>query len=232
MPTKSFSQTINLADYNSWSAGVKFGILPFYGDVRQAKYSSDNKYKKTNTGFTFEGIKYFNQVFGTRADFLFGGLSGSSPNLNLHFQSKIKEFTLSGIVNLNNLISFYPKKEKVLNTYIYAGVGLVNFRSKLYSYDENLFIGGFGCDSLGVSKTKSRTEMVFPFGIGIKYKADPKVDIGLEMTLHLTNTDKLDALMVNKSYMDRYSYAAISITYKFGNKKEFVDWVNPAQDTE
>ena len=31
--------------------------------------------------------------------------------------------------------------------------------------------------------------------------------------------------------MDRYSYIAVNITYKIGNKKEYVDWINPLQDT-
>jgi len=230
-PFRTFSQTIIPSDYNSWAMGVKFGMLPFYGDVRMLKYTPDNKYRKTNTGFAFEGIKNLNHIFGLRADLLLAGLSGSSINLNKHFTAGIKEFSFSGIVNLNDLISFYPEREKVINAYIYAGFGAMSFRSKVYSYDENAFLDGFGWDSTGLSKTKGRTEMSFPIGVGIKFKADPKIDIGLEYTLHLTNTDKLDAWMVGKSYMDRYGYAAVSITYKLGNKKEYVDWVNPFQDT-
>lgn len=230
-PVRSFSQIINPADYNSWAVGVKFGVLPFYGDVRMLKYTPDNKYRKTNTGFALEGIKNFNHKIGVRADVLLAGLSGSSPNLNKHFIAAIKEFSLSGMVNLNDLISFYPEREKVINTYLFAGFGIVNFRSKVSSYDENAYMTGFGWDSTGLSKTSGRNEFTFPLGVGIKYKADPKIDIGLEYTLHLTNTDKLDAWMVDKSYMDRFGYACVSITYKLGSKKEYVDWVNPFQDT-
>ncbi|MFH0865823.1 MAG: SPOR domain-containing protein [Bacteroidota bacterium] len=227
----STAQKLTVSDYNSWSAGIKFGLLPFYGDVRQLHYSTENKYKKSNTGFSVEVIKNFNHIFGVKANVLFGGLSGSSPNMNLHFLSNIKEYTVSGLVNLNNLISMYPRREKVLNAYIFAGAGLVDFRSKVYSFDEDAYIGGYGWDSSGVSKTNGTTEMVFPVGIGIKFKADSKIDIGLEITLHLTNTDKLDAWRVDNSYDDRYGYAAISITYKIGSKEEYVDWINPFQDT-
>lgn len=230
-PSRTFSQIIIPSDYNSWAIGAKFGMLPFYGDVRMLKYTPDNKYRKTNTGFAFEGIKNLNHIFGIRADVLLAGLSGSSINLNKHFIAGIKEFSVSGIVNLNDLISFYPEREKVINAYIFAGIGLMNFRSKVYSYDENAYITGYGWDSTGLGKTAGTNETTFPIGFGIKYKADTKIDIGLEYTLHLTNTDKLDAWVVDKSYMDRFGYAAVSITYKIGNKKEYVDWVNPFQDT-
>jgi len=230
-PSRTFSQIIIPSDYNSWAVSAKFGMLPFYGDVRMLKYTPDNKYRKTNTGFAFEGIKNFNHIFGVRADVLLAGLSGSSINLNKHFTAGIKEFSVSGIVNLNDLISFYPEREKVINAYIFAGFGLMNLRSKVYSYDENAYITGYGWDSTGLGKTAGTNEATFPIGFGIKYKADTKIDIGLEYTLHLTNTDKLDAQVIENSYMDRFGYAALSITYKLGNKKEYVDWVNPFQDT-
>jgi hypothetical protein len=230
-PSKISAQLIIPSDYNSWAMGAKFGMLPFYGDVRMLKYTPDNKYRKTNTGFAFEGIKNLNHIFGVRADVLLAGLSGSSINMNKHFTAGIKEFSVSGIVNLNDLINFYPEREKVINAYIFAGIGMMNFRSKVYSYDENAFLNGYGWDSTGLSKTAGTNEFTFPVGFGIKYKADSKIDIGLEYTLHISNTDKLDAWIVDKSYMDRFGYAAVSITYKLGSKKEYVDWVNPFQDT-
>ena len=206
-------------------------MLPFYGDVRELHYSVNNPYKKTNTGFSLEINKNLSSVFGVKADVISGGLSGSSPNLNLHFNTNLLEYSVSGFLNVNNLISFYPQKEKMLNFYLFAGVGLVDYRSKVFSFDENTFINGYGWSSDGQSKTKRIAEIVYPFGVSVKYKADPKVDIGLEMSLHPTSTDKLDAWVVKDSYKDRYGYAAIFVTIKLGGKSEYVDWVNPFQDT-
>jgi hypothetical protein len=225
------AQKLNVSDYNSWSAGIKFGLLPFYGDVRQLHYSTENNYKKTNTGFAVEVTKNFNHLLGLKADLLFGSFSGSSPNLNMHFLGNFKEYTLSGLININNLISMYPRREKFVNAYLYFGAGMVDFRSRVYSFDENVYVKGYGWDSLGLTKTKGTTELVFPIGIGVKLKADSKIDVGFEIGLHLTKTDKLDAWVVDGSYNDRYGYAAISITYKIGSKKEYVDWVNPYEDT-
>ena len=230
---KDFSQNqkIVTSDYNSLSVGFKFGMLPFYGDVRELHYSANNPYKKTNTGFSLEVNKNLNSIFGVKADVISGGLSGSSPNLNLHFNTNILEYSVSGFVNVNNLISFYPQKEKLLNFYLFAGVGLVDYRSAVFTYDENTFITGYGWSSGGLTKTKRIAEVVYPIGVSVKYKADPKIDVGLEMSLHLTNTDKLDAWVVKNSFADRYGYVAICFTYKIGSKSEYVDWVNPFQDT-
>ncbi|MFA4852074.1 MAG: outer membrane beta-barrel protein [Bacteroidales bacterium] len=231
IPVRSFTQTINPEEYNTWSVGVKYGILPFYGDVRQLKYSTDNKYRKTNGGFALEGIKNFNEIFGAKLQLITGKLSGSSPNLNLHFNSSVFEGSLSGMVNLNNLISYYPEKDKIINTYLFAGFGIIKYRSAVRSFDEDAFITGYAWDSFGYSKTTLESALSFPFGIGIKFKADTRFDVGFEFSLHLTNTDKLDAWVVENSYNDRFSYASISFTYKIGNKKEYVDWVNPFNDT-
>ncbi|HQI46690.1 MAG TPA: SPOR domain-containing protein [Bacteroidales bacterium] len=225
------AQKINPADYNTLSAGIKLGVLPFYGDIKQYKPDVENRYHKTDFGFALEGIKNYNEKFGLRANLMFASLSGSSPNLNLYFRNKLKELSLSGLVNINNLLSIYTKKERFINVYMFAGLGIVNFRSKLNNYTDDTFVNAVGWDSLGNNKTSSKTDFVFPLGMGVKFKVDPKIDIGMEYTLHLTNTDKLDAQMVSNSYMDRYSYIAVSITYKIGNKKEYVDWINPLQDT-
>ncbi|MGD0711770.1 MAG: hypothetical protein ABR968_11410 [Bacteroidales bacterium] len=227
---RSSSQTICPSDYNTWGAGIKFGTLPYYGYVRQMHYSSNNPYREINKGLAFEGIKNFNQTFGAKIQLLLGNLYGSSPNLNLHFKSNIEELSVSGIIDLNDLISYYPKKEKIINTYLFAGIGMLAYRSVLRTYNDNAFVSGFGWDSTG-AKTAMQNTLVFPFGIGIKFKVNPKIDVGLELTLHLTNTNKLDAWTKNNTYNDSYSYIAVSFTYKIGKKKEFIEWVNPFKDT-
>ncbi len=227
---RSLSQTLNPSDYNTWAAGLKFGTLPFYGDVRQMKYSADDPYRKMNTGLAFEGIKDFNQTFGAKVQLLIGNLAGSSPNLGLHFNSRIEELSVLGVVNLNDLISYYPRKDKIINIYMFAGFGMLGYRAIVRTYNDNNFVAAYGYDSTGV-KTTLQSTAVFPFGIGIKLKANPKIDVGFELTMHLTNTTKLDAWSYKNSYNDRYSFVAVSLTYKIGKKKEYVEWVNPFKDT-
>jgi hypothetical protein len=113
---------------------------------------------------------------------------------------------------------------------LFAGFGILGYRAVVRTYNENNFVAAYGWDSTG-AKTTLQSTAVFPFGIGIKLKVNPKIDLGFELTLHLTNTNKLDAWSYKNSYNDRYSYAAVSLTYKIGKKKEYVEWVNPYKDT-
>jgi len=174
------AQKINPADYNTLSAGIKLGVLPFYGDIKQYKPDVENRYHKTDFGFALEGIKNYNEKFGLRANLMFASLSGSSPNLNLYFRNKLKELSLSGLVNINNLLSIYTKKERFINVYTFAGLGIINFRSKLNNYTDDTFVNAVGWDSLGNNKTSSKTDFVYPLGMGVKFKVDPKIDIGME----------------------------------------------------
>jgi OmpA-OmpF porin, OOP family len=224
------AQLVKTSDYNTWNGGIRFGVMRYYGDVRQLKYSPENKYKKTNTNVAIEVGKSLNHIFGLRANALFGGLSGSNPDMNLHFTNSFKEFNLEVSVNLNNLISFYPRKAKVINAYIYFGGGAIFYHSLLKSFDEDVYMNGWGYDSLG-NKSAAKMTFTMPFGIGIKYKADEKFDIGIETQLHLVNSDNLDAYTGKSLYNDRFGVTSLSLIYKFGNKKEYVEWVKPNIDS-
>lgn len=61
-------------------------------------------------------------------------------------------------------------------------------------------------------------------------------DIGLEGQFVVVNSDKLDALSFvpsgRRGRMDKWSYANVNFTYKFGSKKtqkEHLEWVNPLE---
>lgn len=220
------AQLIKTSDYNTWNGGLRFGVMKYYGDVRQYQYSPEEKYKRTNTTFAFEVGKSLNHVFGLRANALFGGLSGSNPNMNLYFTNSFKELDLQASVNLNNLIAFYPRRAKVVNAYIYIGGGAIFYNTLLKSFDEDTYVNGWGYDSLG-AKTNAKMTFTMPFGVGLRIKADEKIDVGIETQLHLVNSDNLDAYTGKSLYNDRFGYTSVSLIYKFGNKKEYVEWVKP-----
>lgn len=83
-------------------------------------------------------------------------------------------------------------------------------------------MGGFGC-----TYVKNSDENVFtgnlPIGLGVKYKAGARVNIGLELAMHFSLSDKLDG--VEDPYWikssgtfkntDCYSTVQFSVTYSF-----------------
>jgi len=73
------------------------------------------------------------------------------------------------------------------------------------------------------------TELVFPFGAGIRYRFAKKFSISLEYTLRTTKTDRLDGFERILSSNDDYSYLNLGITYHIGKKDKTIEWVNPLQ---
>lgn len=73
--------------------------------------------------------------------------------------------------------------------------------------------------------TEGNLSLQLPFGVGIKYKIGPRLNLGLDWTMHLTLTDKIDGLDAplgisssgfrNK---DHYSQTLITLTYDLNPK--------------
>lgn len=128
-----------------------------------------------------------------------------------------------------------PVNERKFSMYGKIGIGLIFFDSKLYDLEtgksEDIpgykYLRGF---------TNKTTEFTMPTALGIKYKINQMFDIGLEGQFVVVNSDKLDALSYvpsgRRGRMDKFSYANVNFTYKFGSKetqKEHLEWVNPLE---
>jgi hypothetical protein len=128
-----------------------------------------------------------------------------------------------------------PVNERKFSVYGKMGIGIMFFDSKLYDLEtgrsEDIpgykYLRGF---------TNKTTEFTVPMALGLKYKINHMFDIGLEGQFVVVNSDKLDALSFvpsgRRGRMDKWSYANVNFTYKFGSKKtqkEHLEWVNPLE---
>ncbi len=133
-----------------------------------------------------------------------------------------------------------PIKSRKFAFYTKIGVGLIRTSSQIYNVkddkpiEDNKYLRGY---------TNKFTEVVFPLGVGMKFKVSKAFDIGIEGTFTFTNSDKLDALQfqsrvdgnrtvnsLSKINRDAYAYVNVNFAYKFGrigSQKEHVEWVNP-----
>ena len=73
--------------------------------------------------------------------------------------------------------------------------------------------------------TEGKLSLQLPFGVGIKYKIAPRLNLGLDWTMHLTLTDKIDGLdaplgIVSSGFRnkDHYSQTLITLTYDLNPK--------------
>ena len=147
-------------------------------------------------------------------------------------------------------------RDRIFSLYARAGVGIT-------FYDANLYRTSGIKDGEEIEPkdkteiTKSRylagtsgksSDVVFPLGLGMKFKVSQKIDIGLEAEMNFVHTDKLDALQVddlgrnngNTHFVsqspggrnDKYAFVNVSVGYKFGNlkaQKEHLQWVTPME---
>ena len=67
--------------------------------------------------------------------------------------------------------------------------------------------------------------MNVPMGLGVKYKLSARLNLGLEFTMRMSLSDKLDGLKdlngINSGFAknkDWYSFTMISITYEFSKR--------------
>ena len=204
LPTSLYSQNLR------HELGIYGGASYYMGDVNPAKlfYS---------IGPSFGGVYRFdlNARYALRFSGIFAKVSGSDSKSNNGYQltrnhsfnSKIIEFATMFEFNF---FSYRPEtRYEFISPYVTAGFGLAIMPSEEGSIP---------------------LKPVLPFGIGLKYAITHRLGISAEWTYRKTFTDYLDQLPTDnytqipsidnkqKSYLsskDWYSFAGISLTYKF-----------------
>jgi OOP family OmpA-OmpF porin len=177
----------------------------------------------------------------------------------VYFETNVLHGSVSGYVNLTNLAMGLAKANQKgnhgrrLGVYTALGIGLVHFETIIkdlpgdgiaegVSYDKPYInpvtnkptgVGGY----LKGKSGPSTTEVSFPFSVGVKYKISKRLDLGIENTLHLVMTDKLDGYAYDrnsafKKNNDKFSLSALTLTYKFAGKDEnidYIEWMDPTE---
>lgn len=122
---------------------------------------------------------------------------------NLSFNSRVWELTLQGDFNFFRFMPGEP--EYSFTPYITFGAGIFSYDPYAYLQGEKIFLRPLGTEGQGSSlyperKTYGTTALCIPFGGGVKYSLNDRVNIGFEVLHRFTNTDYLDD--VSKTYVD------------------------------
>lgn len=208
-----------------WTVGLDGGFLLFYGDVKENDFIPILRNKnEVRLGYGLNIRKKFNPFLGLQLKLLWGKLAGTNRSVNEYFESNIFSWTINADVNINQII-FYDEDEKDLELYIQLGMGLVDFRGKLFDLTTDKLIDVIGYSPDGNIKEKMTSELVIPFGIGATYGMRhffdeeyifwENVDLVAEFTWHFTNTDLIDMRKSYRSGKDTYSFMCIGLHYNF-----------------
>lgn len=122
---------------------------------------------------------------------------------NLSFNSNVWELALQGDFNFFRFMPGEP--EYSFTPYITFGVGVFSYDPFAYLKGEKVFLRQLGTEGQGSAlypdrEQYSSTAISIPFGVGLKYALNDRINIGFEILHRFTNTDYLDD--VSKTYVD------------------------------
>lgn len=195
-------------DYRfDFGAGV--GMTGYLGDA-----NTSNLYQ--NPGWDFElFLRYiFNPRIAIKTNFYVGALSGNSEQMTNVFPNGMNYKFSTTFYEIGELFEFNffefgigerYRKLKRITPYITAGLS-----ATLWTVDKSVF-GGF----------------TIPMGIGVKFKATKRLNLGLEFLMKKVFSDRLDGVNLEDPYTikssfakntDWYSTLTLTISYEFSKR--------------
>jgi len=192
LPAIGFSQYLE--------AGILVGTSNYIGDVSN---NSSNLYLGESKPVFGVLAKYnFNYLFAVRAGFNYTNISGRDANVknddfvkmrNLSFRSKIMEFSLIGEFNFPGYEPYALSMP--ISPYLFGGVSFFSYKPRT-RYEGNWIdlqsLGTEGQGMAGRDAPYKLSDLAIPFGIGVKYALNDKINLGLELGARYAFTDYLD----------------------------------------
>jgi hypothetical protein len=182
-------------------AGQYFGDLNTRGRLNTPKLAASLFFRKNfgnyiamRIGASFAQLGYSDQ-YNTHNTYMY--------SRNLSFNSKVWELSLQGDFNFFRFMPGEP--EFSFTPYITIGAGVFSYDPYAYLRNEKIFLRPLGTEGQGNSlypdrKQYSSMGISIPFGGGIKYALNERMNIGFEVLHRFTNTDYLDD--VSKTYVN------------------------------
>lgn len=188
-------------------AGHYFGDLNTRARLNRAKLAASAFFRKNfgnyiaaRVGVSFAQLGY-SDIYNSHNKYM--------SSRNLSFNSKVWELTLQGDFNFFRFMPGEPQYN--FTPYITFGAGVFSYDPYAYLRGEKVFLRPLGTEGQGSSlypdrKQYSSMGVSIPFGGGIKYSLNERVNIAFEVLHRFTNTDYLDD--VSKTYVDPAAFPA------------------------
>ena len=182
-------------------AGHYFGDLNTRARLNRAKIAGTIFFRKNmgnyiavRLGASFAQLGYSDQ-YNTHNTYMY--------SRNLSFNSRVWELTLQGDFNFFRFMPGEP--EFSFTPYITLGGGVFSFDPYAYLRGEKIPLRALGTEGQGSAlyperKQYSSMAICIPFGAGVKYAFNERMNIAFEVLHRFTNTDYLDD--ISKTYVD------------------------------
>jgi hypothetical protein len=184
-------------------AGHYFGDLNTQARLNRAKMAASIFFRKNfsnyialRIGASFAQVGYSDQ-YNSHNEYMY--------SRNLSFNSKVWELSLQGDFNFFRFMPGEPQYS--FTPYITFGAGIFSYDPYAYLRGEKVFLRPLGTEGQGSPdpryadrKQYSSMGISIPFGGGIKYSFNERINIGFEILHRFTNTDYLDD--ISTTYVD------------------------------
>jgi hypothetical protein len=187
--------------------GVGIGAAHYFGDlntrarINRPKIAATAFFRKNfgnyvalRVGASFAQLGY-SDIYNTHNEYMF--------RRNLSFNTNIWELALQGDFNFYRFLPGEPGLN--FTPYITLGVGIFNYDPYAYLNGQKYFLRQLGTEGQGTSLYPDRQQyssmgICIPFGVGLKYSINERINFGFEIVHRFTNTDYIDD--VSKTYPD------------------------------
>ncbi len=194
---------------NYFGVTAEMGVTTFFGDLGEGSAQGDIT---NNLAYKIKANWNIKQIVDFSGRISVGKISGekkrtSGGKVNYeYFNTDFVEYTLDLGVNL--LAPLLRQNRDKFGIYATVGLGLIDFKVKLYDGTNDSLIQQYGYDG-----QQTTTELVIPIGGRAIYHISPSSAVSLQTTLSWVNTDKLDGKTGNDN-SDFYNYLSVGYTYK------------------
>jgi outer membrane protein OmpA-like peptidoglycan-associated protein len=220
-----------------WEIGINAGVDNFTGEYNMYKESRWNHYNhwKSDLDFGFGALvkKNFSHVFALEGDWNYTNLTGSwNENTGSFpdFKTRVSEFNLNSVWNLNNLFSKNKFERKI---YWYAKLGLGE------SHIKN--IASMSAATQGPDWRKAAWKPGYDLGTGVSFRLNDNFRLNVATQWDWIKTDRLDGKSefiapggpnpTNGSITTKTGavvpnvfgtklYTSVGLSYTFGKKKK------------
>ena len=201
-PSKGFAQN-EISQEGEFGIGI--GAGHYFGDL-----NTKAKINRPKPAATLFFRKNFGNYIAMRISASFAQLGYSDiynthneamRRRNLSFNTNVWELGLQGDFNFYRFMPGDPDFK--WTPYVTFGASIFNYDPYAYLNDEKYFLRPLGTEGQGDTSFTDRKPygsmaLAFPFGVGIKYAINERINVGFEIVHRFSKTDYLDD--VSKTY--------------------------------
>ena len=220
---------ISLIGFNSAKAqyleyGIGIGGSVYWGDLNAPDLGTN----LSNMHFAAQAMAKlnFSKYLAVKGNLLYGKLSGDDANSylewqkqrNLDFESTLIEFSVLGEFHV---FGYNFGEENPLSPYLTAGLGAFYFNPKTTLNGVTYALQPLGTEGQGMpgfASKYSRVSLAIPFGAGVKFKVNDKVNFSFDILARRTFTDYIDDISTNYVAYEELAAGNGVIAASLGNR--------------